>query len=387
MLKQPEAWKRLAPRFVPEQPRKILSLDGGGIRGLITLRVLKRIEQIVKEQTGTLRLCDYFDYIGGTSTGAIIAAGLALGKTVDEILSFYKEAGAMMFDEASVFERWLRSSYKADPLIKRLQKEYGAGTTLSPDDLECLLLIVTRNATTDSPWPVSSNPDARYCATDRPDCNLRVKLWQLVRASTAAPTFFPPEVIQWDKKDVKKSFVFVDGGTTPYNNPAFLLYRMATLEPYNLQWQRGEQNLLIISVGTGAAPGRAQEIRSPEWNKLMNVKELVGTLMYSAMVDQDINCRTLGHCTHGDEIDREIGDLCPKVPATTDLGRAFLYARYNAELTEAGLARIGCGNIDPGRVRELDAVAAMEQLITIGDAVAATVDAAHFGTFLGKTRP
>ena len=72
---------------------------------------------------------------------------------------------------------------------------------------------------------VSSNPDAHYNLPSRKDCNLRIPLWQLVRASSAAPVYFPPETLQWDPADPAKSFIFVDGGVTPYNNPAFLLYR------------------------------------------------------------------------------------------------------------------------------------------------------------------
>jgi uncharacterized protein len=381
--KDPSIWKKLANRYLPKQERRrILALDGGGIRGLMTLQILKRIEEVIQEHTGKRRLCDYFDYIGGTSTGAIIAAGLARGKTVDELITFYRQAGPMMFSEASIYQRWVRSSFTADPLIGKLKEVYGENTTLDPDDLECLLLVVTRNATTDSPWPVSSNPFAKYSSADRPDCNLKVKLWQLVRASTAAPTFFPPEVVQWDPNDPSKAFVFVDGGTTPYNNPAFLMYRMATLEPYNLAWERGENKLQIISVGTGSAPGKGQQTANPAMNKLANVVDLVGTLMYSAQVDQDINCRTVGRCTFGDEIDSEIGDLIPKEPLDQDLGRDFLYARYDALLTTKGLARIGCGGIDPERVKKLDAVDALDELVTVGKAVATQVKAEHFGSFL-----
>ena len=112
--------------------------------------------------------------------------------------------------------------------------------------------MITRNVTTDSPWPVSSHPEGRYNDAARADCNLRVPLWQLVRASTAAPVYFPPEVIRIDPDDPTKAFVFVDGGVTPYNNPALLLYRFATEPAYRLEWPRGEKNLLLISVGTGS---------------------------------------------------------------------------------------------------------------------------------------
>ncbi len=67
----------------------MLALDGGGIRGLITLGILEDLERLVLERTGQ-RLCGYFDYIAGTSTGAIIAAGLARGMTIAELIDFYQ---------------------------------------------------------------------------------------------------------------------------------------------------------------------------------------------------------------------------------------------------------------------------------------------------------
>src|SRR5579872_1425235 len=81
-------------------------------------------------------------------------------------------------------------------------------------------------------------------------CNLRIPLWQLVCASTAAPTYFPPEVVRIGEEE----FLFVDGGVTMFNNPAFQLFLMATVEPYNLKWPSGAERMLLVSIGTGTAP-------------------------------------------------------------------------------------------------------------------------------------
>lgn len=226
--------------------KRLLSLDGGGIRGV--LGILASIEELVGRP-----LCEYFDYIAGTSTGAIIAAGLAKGMTVAELQEFYTNFGPQMFEQRFLLQRY-KSLYTSDPLQKQLKITFGAETTLGSADITPLLLIVTRNWTTDSPWPVSSNKCAVYNNVAFPYCNLQIPLWQLVRASTAAPVYFPPEVLRWDPKDDTKTFVFVDGGVTPYNNPAFLLYRMATAPEYCLEWPTGEDKMLIISVGTGSAP-------------------------------------------------------------------------------------------------------------------------------------
>jgi patatin-like phospholipase/acyl hydrolase len=85
---------------------------------------------------------------------------------------------------------------------------------------------------------------------------------ELVRASTAAPTFFPPEVVVFGANTAREySFVFVDGGVTTYNNPAFLAFQMATARPYGMNWKTGTDKLLVVSVGTGAAPKRAPACR------------------------------------------------------------------------------------------------------------------------------
>ncbi len=379
-------WAHLEDRYATERPRKILALDGGGIRGVLTLQVLIRMEELLREKSGQgndFRLCNFFDYIGGTSTGAIIAAGLAIGMSAQELSDFYMKTGPAMFDKSFILFR-LRHLYESQPLAVELQKTFGANTTLESERLKCLLLIVTRNVTTDSPWPISSNPFARYNKSDRGDCNLRIPLWQLVRASTAAPVYFAPEVLQWDANDPSKSFVFEDGGLTPYNNPAFLLFRMATMKQYNLDWQTGEDKLLVMSVGTGSAPREDAEVYSSGKSAFTNLANFPAALMYGAQVDQDINCRTIGRCIHGAEIDRELGDLIPRddagnvIPLSKDQGRRFLYARYNAELSARWLTRHNLGNVDPAKVAKLDSVENINDLVRVGQALAAEVELDHF---------
>jgi patatin-like phospholipase/acyl hydrolase len=376
------------------QPRRLLALDGGGIRGLITLGILKDIENVVRKQTGQsdLVLGNWFDYIAGTSTGAIIAAGLARGLSVDDLITFYQKSGRQMFQSNNLLGRF-QSLYVAGPLLSQLKDTFGETTTLEPGFLKCLLLVVTRNATTDSPWPISSNPAAKYNDINRPDCNLRIPLWQIVRASTAAPVYFPPETINLDTTHPDKEFTFVDGGMTPYNNPAFLLYRMATQAPYKLQWATGEDNLLLISVGTGAAPHMQQVGAAP--NLLQNAQTIPTNLMYSMSIDQDTICRTVGRCVHGGELDRELGNLVHRQeqetpgkaadPTSQSDRRMFRYARYNADLTRAGLDQLGFPAAEPEKVQKLDAVNQMETLLSIGEAAGKEVDAAHFESFLTKS--
>src|SRR5262249_39410362 len=162
--------------------RRILALDGGGIRGVITLGVLARLEALLRAHRGDpeLRLSQFFDLIGGTSTGAIIATGLARGMSLGEIAEFYNRFGTVAFARRKLWQRW-KTLYGDGGLAQTLKDTFGEDTDLRPEHLQCLLTVVTRNATTDSAWPISSNPAAKYNDITRPDCNLRIPLWQLVR--------------------------------------------------------------------------------------------------------------------------------------------------------------------------------------------------------------
>src|SRR5215831_4414881 len=174
-------------------PRRLLACDGGGIRGIISIEVLACIESELRKasENPKLVLSDYLDYVAGTSTGAIIATLVALGYSTDEIRDFYLRSGAEMFQKARLWERF-RTKFESDKLSEMLRDVIGEDTTLGSEKVRTLLMMVLRNATTDSPWPLSNNPAAKYNDTTRPGCNLKLPLWQLVRASTAAPTYFPP---------------------------------------------------------------------------------------------------------------------------------------------------------------------------------------------------
>ena len=400
-------------------PKKLLALDGGGIRGLMSLEFLRRIEALVREKSGDDRLvlADYFDYIAGTSTGGIIATCLALGMTVDEVGAFYREHGRAMFEKSSWLRRF-RYSYEADNLKKLLQDVIAKQTgepeaKFGTEKLRTLLMIVLRNATTDSPWPLSNNPAAMFNDQARPDSNLKIPLWQIVRASTAAPTYFPPEVIKVGGHE----FIFVDGGVTMYNNPALQLFMMATVDAYNLGWPAGRDAMLLVSVGTGAAAAANKNLKPDELNLLYNASSIPSALMSAASAQQDFLCRVLGYCRHGAEIDMELGPLTPveakaaaaekpadgarsrigQIDVATEggspagLNRLFTYVRYNVDLSQTnvdelakGIVGLGDRKIKAEDVQALDGVDHMGDMSAIA-AVAARRDVKpeHFDGFLG----
>ncbi|MBC7944351.1 MAG: patatin-like phospholipase family protein [Burkholderiales bacterium] len=356
----------LATRIKSPGPKRILALDGGGIRGMLSVEVLAAIESLLQKElrrNDDFVLADYFDLVAGTSTGAIIAACIALGMRMDAIREFYLTSGEEMFDKACVLKRF-RYRYEDERLSRKLQSVFGADTKLGSEKLKTLLLLIMRNASTDSPWPIGNNPHAKYNDRTRANCNLDIPLWQLVRASTAAPTYFPPEVVRVGDRD----FIFVDGGITTYNNPAFQAFLMSTIEPYKIGWPVGEDRMLLVSIGTGVAPIANADLNPAEMNLLFNASTIPSALMLAALNEQDMLCRVFGKCLAGDVLDRELGDLCAaRGPVEPKL---FTYVRYNAELTRAGLDALGLNDIAPETVQKLDSVEYVRDLQRVGRAVA-----------------
>lgn len=378
--------QQVLTRMQSAGPKKILACDGGGILGLMSVEILAKLEADLRVRFNKpgLVLADYFDFVCGTSTGAIIASCIATGMSTEQIRKFYVDSGQQMFDKASLLKR-LRYSYNDEPLAKKLRTELDkalnhAATAAEPNatlgdaQLRTLLMMVMRNVTTDSPWPVSNNPLAKYNDTARDDCNLKLPLWQLVRASTAAPTFFPPEVVTFGEDKAKQyQFIFVDGGVTTYNNPAFLAFQMVTATPYKISWPTGSDQLLIVSIGTGSTAKARPDVDADDLWLLDNAKNLPGALMNAASAGWDMACRVLGDCRFGPPIDREICDMVPTeaVPVTSTVPKQFAYVRYDPDVSQAGLNALGLADIKAEQVQVMDSVKHMPQIQRVGTTYAA----------------
>lgn len=369
----------LIQRMQAAGPKKILACDGGGILGLMSVEILAKLEDDLRARFGKgteFVLADYFDFVCGTSTGAIIAACISCGMSMSRIRQFYKDSGEQMFDKAFLLRR-LNYKYNDEPLAKLLQTELGNAlgedATLGSPGLRTLLMMVMRNASTDSPWPISNNPWAKYNHLARKDCNLRLPLWQLVRASTAAPTFFPPEVITLAEGTPDAyTFVFVDGGVTTYNNPAFLAFQMATAAPYAVNWATGADKMLIVSVGTGGAARAQLDLQADDMHILYNARNLPVALMNAAAAGWDMACRMLGDCRFGGRIDREIGNMLSEpgqAPNWTGQ-KLFSYVRYDPDVTPEGLISLGLPGISAKAMLEMDSVKHIPEIQQVGQAFA-----------------
>lgn len=319
------------------RPRRILSLDAGGIGAVFTLEVLARIEALFRGHLDRhkLVLADEFDLIAGTGTGAVIATLLSLGLPVSEIGRLHAEESSRMALKPSWSRHWKARhvALHVTAFLQRFLSEDRAGgkpALLGSKRLRTLLLLNLRNATTGSAWQVSNN-------TKLPNDNLGIPLWQLVRASAAAPECFPPERIGRGRGEV----IFADGGMTPYNNPAFIAFLMATLPGYRIGWETGVDKLQVVSVGAGSLGTRLTKPQAVDIDPIETTLHVMPALLQSASVEQDLICRVLGHCRWGDPIDLEIGALTKDEGRLLPLAeRKFGYFRYDHRFTPLEEKRI-----------------------------------------------
>ncbi len=241
---------------------KILTIDGGGVRGIYPAMILHKIE---KELSIDIR--EYFDLIVGTSTGAIVAAAVAIGYPLDRLIDQFENSSPGIFKKTNhnILCRFLEqllgeglcaSIYKTSSLRKFLEKEMG-GTLLK--DIDKPLII---NAVNISNWGVQvfkSNYQEKIRGKKgyaRDGC---IPLWQAVLASCCAPTYFDPTMV--------KGALLCDGGLWA-NNPALVGYIEALS---NFESQHAD--IKLLSLGTGKSrEGYKQKDFSKKWGFLTGWK-------------------------------------------------------------------------------------------------------------------
>jgi uncharacterized protein len=366
---------KLAERLAQPGPKRLLALDGGGIRGVLTLGYLAKIEATLRQAHNNpkLVLSDYFDLIGGTSTGSIIAAMLSLGSSVEEIQSLYLQLGREAFQLKKNWlgglGRILGSRFDEKPLARLLQKHLGERTLSSPD-FKTGLVIIAKRADTGSVWKLVNIPTQKFF-----DYNKDLKLWEIVRASTAAPSYFRPQVVS----DVGsgEAALFVDGGVSMHANPALAMLMVATLNGFGLNWPIGEENLLLCSVGTGSGL-KLNSIETLSRDRNLQVLPLViGQLMYDASEMNETLLQWLSRSPTAKVIDAQIGTLQDDWLTPQPI---LTYLRYDIELSEKSLATVGVRmtTTEAEALHDMGNTNNIETLDAVGKAAAITVKDEHF---------
>jgi uncharacterized protein len=376
--------------------KTLLSIDGGGLLGLIPAECLIAMEEQLNQITGTvLPLGKRFDLIGGTSTGAILASGLCLGMAATQLRDFYLEYGQEIFTKVALpLQFWHK--YSSDAITKRLKEKFGSETTLGEAKLLTNLLVVSKNATQGAAWFFTNNPNGKFFGS-----NKDLPLWQVVRASTAAPTYFPPQKMAVPEGNGQAiEYEFIDGGVGTYNNPAFQVFLEATEPSYNFGWQTGTDKLLEISLGTGYCPLSIAEGKASCYNLLDWAKYTVQDLLEDANLQQNVLMHLVGQRppdVRSGLSEMEVAGVDDGAPSAGVMervenclgGRKLLtYQRVTIGLTRKRLDGLGLEDVDPNKVREMDAVDQMRNMQRIGEAIAKEqVNMERVGNFfVGRVR-
>lgn len=221
---------------------RILSIDGGGIRGIIPAKWLTKLE----EELGS-PLHTHFDLVVGTSTGAMLAAGISAGIPAADLLNIYVESGCKIFPPRGGFNRSRRNFvsdfftpiHRPEPLRETLKANFSLpGRLMIFGELKIDCMIVT--------YDVLSRRPRVFCSWSESDQGLEV--WSLCTASCSAPTYFPAHVINLDGVD----FPLIDGGVVA-NNPSglALAYAIKRRQKLGLIDFETAEEIFLVSMGTG----------------------------------------------------------------------------------------------------------------------------------------
>jgi len=218
-----------------------LSINGGGIRGIIPCTVLASLEQ----QTGKLSR-DIFSYVAGTSTGALLAAGVAAGIPASEMLKVYTEKSKDIFKPSGILStaKQIAKGYKYEPvnLHRVLFEVFDKAATWSMNDSP-IGICLSATAANGHNWFFVKDTRQNAKTTGN------VKLIDAATASAAAPTFFDHWDIDIPRPWTPSKVSFFDGGTGGLANPAYeCCVEMFEFDDFTPQDTR------LICLGTGYYP-------------------------------------------------------------------------------------------------------------------------------------
>jgi predicted acylesterase/phospholipase RssA len=224
--------------------RRILAIDGGGIRGLIPAAVLASLERA----TGT-PVAEHFDLLAGTSTGAILAAAVGAGFSGERLQALYRMRGPALFRRIPVLSLLRRivtgNMYDIGSLRRVIVDELGERADWRINDVPRDVMFTAKAVDDGHQW---------YFVKDRPDQppgrTGQLSLVDCVTASAAAPTYFGP-------LEIAGIGPLVDGGVGVAGNPTY----QACVEAFEYTSDYEPADTIIVSLGTGRFLGR----RRPTW--------------------------------------------------------------------------------------------------------------------------
>eukprot|EP01080_Neovahlkampfia_damariscottae_P000581 gene581-8091_t len=253
-----------------EEPIKILSLDGGGIRGLALLKMLEEIEKKTNKT-----IYDSFDMICGTSTGGLISLAIFSKKdNLSKLRDLYYNIGKDIFGAKfkNTFDglKNLLSSngwYDISRLEKHMKELYGSDEELYSFPEKKMFVISATQGKKGPPKPFLLKNYVKNENEEKFNC----KIWEAARATSAAPTYFSPIHVNGvtfigKKKKIDLTFM-IDGGVV-YLNPTEIAYRESCA-----LWPN--RDLCIVSLGTGSTDEESEEFKKYNWNVMNTINAMV----------------------------------------------------------------------------------------------------------------
>lgn len=222
---------------IDAKKRVILCLDGGGMRGILTIQLLKKFEEIAG-----IPCFEFFDMVSGTSTGGIIAGLITTGHTAVDVEKMYTNLITEVFDEKFLGNRFVNppafTKEKYRTLLKGIVKDITLEDACKLNDLDVMITAQDISASEETFFSCFEQDDGTYYGTYK-----NVLLRAIMEATMSAPTYFYP---------LER---FLDGGTTTYNDPALAAFmeavsysradKMVSLSAYQIS------DIILFSFGTG----------------------------------------------------------------------------------------------------------------------------------------
>ncbi len=235
--------------------RKVLSIDGGGIRGIVPAMILRHLEEEAGRPVSRM-----FDLVAGTSTGGILALGLVAPTgegtpkySADDLVGLYREEGPNIFSRS--FWYWLRSlgnlvdaKYPAGGLERVLDRYFGSAML---SDSLAPVIVTSYEIERRIPWFFKSRKARDPELSEEYDFPMKT----VARATAAAPTYFDPLRVDFNGGD--NYYALVDGGVYA-NNPAMCAYTEARV-------MFPDDEILLVSVGTGKRTRRYPVEEVKDW--------------------------------------------------------------------------------------------------------------------------
>lgn len=265
--------------------KRILSIDGGGIRGIIPACVLNYIE----ERTGQ-RIATMFDGIAGTSTGGILALGLTKRNsdmssnhepeyTAAELLHFYRRYGRKIFNEyiPTAVDDPLQPKFNPQGRLEVLEDLLGEAKLE-----DALKPVFVPSYDIELRVPIFFTSDAQAEENDGLDGRKVCRGFRMVdaaMATSAAPTFFPPYKLETVHRTAEGYYALIDGGMFA-NNPASLVM-METMIAYKRDYgeELNRENILLVSIGTGSLTRKYSYKEARGWGQLKWVLPILNVVI------------------------------------------------------------------------------------------------------------